>query len=102
MILLPDMGIFDDLFGLSKPKRVTKEEWKKIRVNLYGKLDKRERNELEKFFRADLFEEGSQSGITRAEFESGMAWLRDNMSKHDFESWDLEEIEKAFEVHLKD
>ena len=62
------MGLFDDLFGISKPKRVTKEEWKRIRSQLYGKLDKFERNELEKFFRADLFEEGSQSGITRPEF----------------------------------
>ena len=96
------MGLFDDLFGLSRPKRVTKQEWKKIRVNLYGKLDRIERNELEMVFRADLFEEGVQEGITRAEFESGMAWLRANMSKHHLESSDLEEIEKAFEVHLKD
>lgn len=89
-------------FSSNKPKRVTKKEWDKIRLNLYGKLEKRERDELEKFFRADLFEEGIQSGITRVEFEAGMSWLRANMKKHEFESDDLEEIEKAFEKHLQD
>ncbi|USN87518.1 MAG: hypothetical protein H6779_03840 [Candidatus Nomurabacteria bacterium] len=89
-------------FFSSKPKRVTKEEWEKIRINLYGKLDERERNELEKFFRADLYEEGRESGITRAEFEAGMAWLRANPRKHEFEENDLEQIEKYFEEHLKD
>jgi len=89
-------------FSSNKPKRVTKEEWNKIRLSLYGKLEKRERDELEKFFRADLHEEGIQSGITRKEFEAGMAWLRDNTGKHEFESNDLEEIEKAFERHLQD
>jgi len=96
------MGLFDFFFGPSKPKRVTKEEWDKIRVNLYGELDERERVELEKFFRADLSEPGIESGISRAEFDAGMGWLRANMGKHEFEEDDLIEIEKNFSEHLKD
>ncbi len=91
------MGFFS-----SAPKRVAKEEWQDIRSNLYGKLDEKERIELEKFFRADLDEEGLESGITRVEFESGMAWLRSNAKSHVFESTDLDLIEKYFEEQLKD
>ena len=90
------------IFGPSMPKRITHEEWKKIRSSLYGKLDERERIELEKFFRSDLSEEGIESGISREEFESGMEWLRSNLGKHEFEENDLVAIEKYFEEHLKD
>jgi hypothetical protein len=89
-------------FGPSKPKRVTAAEWKQIRSRLYGKLDERERNELEKFFRADLDEPGIEAGITREEFVAGMQWLRANMRKHEFEEDDLELIEQYVEEHLKD
>lgn len=89
-------------FGPTMPKRVTHEEWKKIRSNLYGKLDERERAELEKFFRADLSESGIESGISREEFEAGMRWLEENMGKHEFEDDDLHSIRKYFEEHLKD
>ncbi len=89
-------------FSSDTPKRVTKEEWKEIRSNLYGKLDEREREELEKFFRADLDELGIEQGISRAEFEASMTWLKVNMKKHAFEETDLVEIAKYFEDHLKD
>lgn len=89
-------------FSSDAPKRVTKEEWKEIRSNLYGKLDDREKGELEKFFRADLDETGTEQGISRVEFDAGMAWLKANMKKHDFEEIDLEAIAKYFEEHLKD
>lgn len=95
------MALFD-IFSSGKPKRITKNEWEEIRLNLYSKLDERERVELEKFFRADLSESGVESGISRAEFEAGMAWLRSNMKKHEFEEDDLLEIEKYFNKHLKD
>lgn len=91
------MGFFS-----SAPKRVTKEEWKEISVSLYGKLDERERDELEKFFRADLEEAGDEVGITKEEFEAGMLWLRKNMSKHPLEESDLKEVEKYVTEHLKD
>ena len=90
------------LFSPSAPKRITNEEWEEIRSNLYGKLDEKERVELEKFFRADMSEVGIESGISRAEYEAGMAWLRANVGKHEFEENDLVEIEKYFEKHLKD
>lgn len=89
-------------FGSSAPKRVTKEEWKEISSDLYGKLDEKERIELEKFFRADLEETGLEQGISRAEFELGMTWLKANLKKHSFEAVDLEAIAHYFEEHLKD
>lgn len=89
-------------FGKSAPKRVTKDEWEEIRSSLYGKLDDKERIELEKFFRADMSEEGIESGISRVEFEAGMEWLKNNMGKHEFEESDFPEIEKYFEKHLVD
>lgn len=91
------MGFFSNV-----PKRITKEEWEKIRLNLYGKLEEKERTELEKFFRADLSEKGIEDGITRPEFEAGMSWLRANPTKHVFEPNDLEQIAKYFEEHLRD
>lgn len=84
------------------PKRVTKEEWQEIRQDIYGELEPEERDELEKFWRADLSESGIEEGISQTEFSAGMAWLRSNMSKHKFEANDLAEIEKAFNKHLKD
>jgi hypothetical protein len=90
------------LFGNDIPKRVTKEEWERITESVYGDLDERERNELEKFFRADLYEPGVEYGITEAEFRAGMEWLRHNMKKHEFEEADLDLLEKQFTEHLKD
>ena len=89
-------------FGKTAPKRVTQQEWEEIRSSLYSKLDEVERVELEKFFRADMSEEGIESGISRAEFEAGMMWLKNNLSKHKFEETDFPEIEKYFEKHLVD
>lgn len=91
------MGFFSDT-----PKKISKEEWEKIRLSLYGQLDEKERTELEKFFRADLSEKGLEDGISRAEFDAGMAWLRSNPKKHLFEESDLEQITKYFEDHLRD
>lgn len=90
------------LFGSDIPKRITKEEWQQITQDIYGELDERERNELEKFWRADLFEPGDEYGISQAEFSAGLEWLRNNMQKHEFEANDLDVIEKAFNEHLKD
>ncbi len=92
------MGLFDS----GNPKRVTKEEWERIIQSVYGKLDEKERIELEKFFRADLFEPGEEYGISAIEFATGMEWLRNNMKKHEFELADLELIEKQFREHLND
>jgi len=90
------------LFSSNVPKRVTKEEMKDIMHNLYGKLDEAERVEVEKLFRADLFETGIESGITRTEFDSAMAWLEGNKRKHVLEDSDIDLIKKYFAEHLKD
>lgn len=90
------------LFGLDYPNRVTKEEFEKIRINLYGKLDERERDEFLMLFRSDLDENGIENGISQEEFNKAMNWLKENGSKHSFEDSDLAMIEKYFAEHLKD
>ncbi len=90
------------LFGPSLPKRVTREEFKQIMNNLYGKLDENERANVEMLFRADLEESGTQSGITKAEFDSAMKWLQDNKRKYVLEDNDLKVIDKYFLQHLQD
>lgn len=90
------------LFGPSLPKRVTKEEFKRIQNRLYGELDSTERSQVEMLFRADLEEEGVQSGITQNEFDAGIRWLEENMSKHVLESSDIETVKQYFAEHLQD
>lgn len=90
------------LFGPSLPKRVTKDEFREIMNNLYGKLDEHERADVEMIFRADLNETGTQNGITKVEFENAMKWLQDNKNKHVLESNDLAIIKKYFLQHLQD
>jgi hypothetical protein len=92
------MGLFFD----DKPKRVTKEEMKEIMHNLYGKLDEKERIEVEKLFRADLYEPGLEEGVSRLEYEAVMRWLEANPKKHVFEADDIALIKRYFEEHLKD
>ncbi len=94
--------VYMGLFGPSRPKRVTKEEFKKIKQSLYNKLDRRDRAEFEKVFRTDLEESGLQAGITRDEYENTMTWLKENKSKHVLEDGDLMIIVKYFEQHLQD
>lgn len=91
-----------NLFGQSLPKRVTTEEFKIIMNNLYGKLEKKERDEVEKLFRADLYESGLEAGISQVEFDLAMQWLEENKEKHILEEDDIEQIKKYFSEHLKD
>lgn len=91
------MGFFS-----SAPKRVTKEEMSQIMSSLYGKLEANERIEVEKLFRADLYETGAESGISQAEFDSAMVWLEENKNKHVLEEQDIVLIKKYFAEHLQD
>ena len=91
------MGFFNNT-----PKRVTTQEFKEIMSNLYGKLEKDERIEVEKLFRADLQESGLEAGISIAEFDAAMLWLETNKKKHVLENNDIEQIKKYFREHLKD
>jgi len=70
--------------------------------NLYGKLDKYERVEVEKLFRADLYEPGVEAGISQLEFDAALAWLAENKNKHVLEDDDIELIKKYFTEHLQD
>ncbi len=91
------MGFFS-----STPKKVTPLEFKEIMSNLYGKLDKDERMEVEKLFRADLQETGIEAGISQSEFDTAIKWLEENKRKHVLEDDDIELIKKYFAEHLKD
>jgi hypothetical protein len=91
------MGFFS-----SSEHKITKEEWGDIKQALYGKLDERERAEIEMIFRADLFESGTDAGMTAAEFQAGMEWLRTNTSKHTLEDSDLVLLKEQAAKHLKD
>ena len=90
------------LFSSNLPKRVTKDEMKEIMQRLYGKLDEDERNEVEKLFRADLHELGVEAGVSQAEFDAAMQWLKENSRKHVLEDNDIALIEEYFTEHLKD
>lgn len=75
---------------------------KEIMSNLYGKLEADERVEVEKLFRADLFESGDEVGISQAEFAAAMQWLEENPRKHVLEENDIVLIKKYFTEHLRD
>ncbi len=90
------------LFGPNLGKRVTKEEYKQIMQNIYGKLDAHERSEVEQLFRADLHEDGEEAGISQKEFDAAMDWLKVNKSKHVLEESDIALLEKYFTEHLRD
>lgn len=90
------------LFGPDLPNRVTKEEFEQIKNRLYGELDEMERAQVEMLFHGHLHESGEQSGITQSEFDSAIAWLEGNRSKHVLESGDIEKLKKYFAEHLQD
>ena len=95
-------GNYMGLFGPSKPKRITQQEFEEVMTRLYGKFDADERVEVEKLFRSDFNEPGLESGITQAEFEAAISWLNKNQSKHVLEENDIALLEQYFAEHLKD
>lgn len=88
--------------GATADKRVTKEEMQKIMTNIYGKLDDRERAEVEKLFLPHLEESGLEAGVSPEEYEQTIAWLKANKKKHVLEDSDIAYIEKYFVEHLQD
>lgn len=91
------------LFGPSLPKRVTDQEMKRIMSALWGKLDSKERADVEQLFLLALNEDNRlEKGITREEFEQGINWFRSNMEKHHLEESDIAYVEEQFEKHLQD
>ena len=90
------------LFGPTPPKRITKKEYDQVCSRLYGKLEKDEREEVEKLFRADLNESGVEAGISQVEFDTALEWLRNNQDKHRLEENDIALLETYFSEHLQD
>ncbi len=71
--------------------------------SLYGKLDRRERADIEQLFLLSMDEESArEQGISRAEFERAITWLRENPKKHHLEESDIEYVAEQFEKHLDD
>ena len=91
------------LFGPRLPKRVTEREYRRIMSALYGKLDRRERADIEQIFALSMEEEHrTEAGISRAEFERAITWLRENPKKHHLEASDIEYGVECFEKNLDD
>lgn len=80
------MGVFSDLLFGTKPKaRVTKEEWKKVRSNLYDNhhFTSLELEKVEGIFNADMFEERQiDNGIDTNELIKGIQYMRSHMDVH--------------------
>ena len=70
--------------------------------NLYSKLDEKERFEVEKLFRGDVQESGTDAGISQVEFDAAVIWLRENMKKHGLEESDIEHLESYAKRYLND
>lgn len=75
---------------------------KEIKKRLYAHLDDKEQVELEKLFRADLYEPGDEAGITQVEFDAGISWLEANMGKHELEADDIAAVKHYFAEYLAD
>lgn len=71
------MGIFDS------KKIVSEDEFEDVLRECRSQgFNSRELRELEKIFRGDLFERGSNRGIDRKEMEEALKWMRKNVSNH--------------------
>jgi hypothetical protein len=91
------------LFGPNRGKRVTDREYRRIMSALYGKLDRKERADIEQLFALSMEEEHvREEGISRAEYERAMTWLRENPKKHHLEDSDIKHVAQYFEKHLRD
>jgi hypothetical protein len=80
------MGIVSDLlFGQQPKPRVTLEEWKKVRDNLYGlhHFTSKELETIEGIFRGDMYETRPiDNGIDTEELIRGIQYMRQHMNIH--------------------
>lgn len=83
------------------PKKVSQREMEDVQKKLHD-LDDRERADVEKLFRGDLYELGKEKGIDANEAKAGIDWLRENPEKHSLEDDDIDKVERHFGRHLKD
>ena len=89
------------LFGSSKP-RVGKEEFSRVLSNLSAKgFTQREREDLQKIFRADMYETSElEQGIDTKEIEAAITWMRTNPSKHTFSTEQISLLEQELRNKL--
>jgi hypothetical protein len=92
------MGIFDFIFGTSKP-RVTEKEYRKAKSELYGDgFTKNERAKVDDIFAPDFNMPGTDThprGLEKYEIEGKIKWMRENKSKHGLSDHRIDEIEEA-------
>ncbi len=84
------------IFGSTK-KRVSKLEFKQVRVLLHRKgFSSREINEVAMIFRADLNESSEyERGIDKKEIENAVKWMSKNKSKHILSDKQIGVVEKV-------
>ncbi len=92
------MGIF---FKDSKP-HISKEEFKKVRNELYGKdWTHKELELVESFFETSMNEgRDSDKGIDRLEIEKGIQAMRENENLYHLSDKKLGELEAVFNKYI--
>ncbi len=91
------------LFGPTPPPRVTQEEFRnKVMSQLYVHgFSQKERAEVEKIARADLFEEKeADKGIDVKEIERMVEWLKANTGRHLLSAEKIDSLEKVLRSYL--
>ncbi|MBA4320148.1 MAG: hypothetical protein C0412_17245 [Flavobacterium sp.] len=80
------MGIVSDLlFGQVPKPRVTPEEWKKVRGNLYSHhyFTTKELDKVEGIFRGDMIEQRAEDrGVDTNELVRGIQYMREHIKIH--------------------
>jgi hypothetical protein len=98
MLLLFDMGFFG-----STPPSVTPDEFKKkvlSQLYVHG-FSQRERDEVEKIFHADLFEDRTEDvGIDAKELDRQIKWLKDHIGHHLLSAEKIDALEKVMRSYI--
>ena len=91
------MGFLNDLFGGSSKPRVTKEEYKKAKMDMYSEgLSQRERAKVDEIFAPDFNMAATDAhprGLEKAEIEARIKWMKENKSKHGLSDEDIAKVE---------
>ncbi|MBI1755389.1 hypothetical protein HY250_03620 [Candidatus Azambacteria bacterium] len=91
------------LFGPTPPPRVTPDEFKnKVISQLYVHgFSQKERDEVEKILRADLFEEKEVDvGIDAHELERTVSWLKANIGHHLLSAEKIDALENVLKSYV--
>ena len=88
-------------FWNTKPKVIT-NEFKKVRNHLWAKgFTRRELDEIEQIFRADLDEsQSTEQGISKEEIEKGIQWMKQHVNVHKIPEYKIAILEQALKEKL--